>query len=287
MDEQLRQRTEHQDLQYEDEIPWKDIASFLVRNGKLLILITVLLSTVSIIFSLLQPKQYQKQLTLLVKSTSISLSNPRIPSPTMDIHQIGAIAVKFLQNVNLQQTTANSKYDPTTQQIDLTLLAPNASALTNAGTKVVNHLEIGLGKILSNSVETSLIATEMELKRSQRILEQLKQQSSQFSPTNESRLGALETQRALQLANIAQLEFDKQYLEQAQKNLAAFTNQVISIQILSESDIPPQSRSLVKVLLIAIIASFLVSVLVVLIRDQILRLKHELAQQKPQGSSSV
>ena len=287
MDDQLRQHTKHQDLQYEDEIPWKDIASFLVRNGKLLILITLVLSTASIIFSLLQPKQYQKQLTLLVKSTSIPLSNPRLPSPTMDINQIGAITVKFLQNVKLDQTTAESKYDPITQQIDLTLRASNGSALTNAGPKVVNQLETGFGKILSKSVETSLIATEMELKRSQRILEQLKQQSSQFSPTNESRLSALETQRALQVANIAQLEFDKQYLEQAKQNLTAFTAQVISIQILSESDIPPQSRSLVKVLLIAIIASFLASVLVVLIRDQILRLKHELAQQKPQGSSSV
>ncbi len=281
------EHTQQRATQDEDEISLVDIIRFFSRNGKFIALITVGLSAIAIPLTPLQPKQYQKQLTLLVKPTSVPLSNPLTTFPTMDINQVGALAVKFLQNPKLENTTAEPKYDPLTQQIDLTLRSPSASSLTDAGTKVVNQLETSFGTILGRSLETSQTSIEIEIKRNRQILGQLQQQKTQFSPTNQFRLGAIEPQQAQMLTNIAQLEFDRQYLEQAQKNLTEFTAQVISVQILSESDIPPQTRSPIKVMVVAVIASFLVAVLAATIRDQISRLKDELSRSKIKPSQDV
>ncbi len=269
----------------EDEISLVDIIRFFSRHGKFLALITVGLSVIAIIISLRQPKHYQKHLTLLIRPTSINLST--FPTPVMDINQAGALAVKFLQSPKLDQVTAEAKYDAITQQVDLTLRAPNQSALNNTSSTIVSLLQTRFGDILSKSLENSQISVELQLKKNKQILDQLQQQKDRFSPTNQYRIGALEPRQAEVLASMAQLEFDKQYLQQARKNLADFTAQIIPVQILSESDVPPQTRSPTKVVAIAAIASFLVAILAAIIRDQVLRLKHELAQQKPQGSSSV
>lgn len=266
----------------EQEISLVDLVRFFFYQWKFLALTTAGVSAIVIAFSLVQPKQYQKQLTLSVKPVPIPVS----AFPAIDINQANTLAVGFLQNPKLDQTTTRVKYEPTTQQIDLTLRSPNASVLTNASSKVVNHLETSFEKILGKTLKTSIASLEIDLKRNKQILNQLKQQSSQFSPTNESRLGALETQQAQKVASIADLEFSQQYLQQAQGNLAEFTSQVMSIQILNESNVL-QTRSPVQLAVIAVIASFMVAVLAALIRNQILRLRNELSQQKPHDSSGV
>lgn len=263
-----------------EEISLADIIYFFNRNRKVIALTTLGLSFLAISFSLIKPIQYQKQITLSVRPAPTAISD----FPVMDVNQASTLAVKFLQNLKLDQTTVQPQYDATTQQIDLRVRSPNSSALTNAEPKIVNQLETSFGKMLSNSIQSSLTSKEIAIQRSKRILEQLQQQSSQFSPTNEFRIGVVENQRAQQLAYIAQLEFDKQYLKQAQKNLADFTAQAISIQVLAESDKPQQPRSLVAISVIAIIASFMVSVFAAIIRDQVLLLKTELSEQKPQSS---
>lgn len=276
------QKTEPVNVQDIDEISLADIIYFFNRNRRFIVLTTLGLSLLAISLSLIKPRpiQYQKQITLSVRPAPAPISD----FPVMDVSQASTLAVKFLQNLKLDQTTVQPQYDATTQQLDLTLQSPSSTALTNAEPKIVNQLETSFGKMLSNSIQTSLTSKEIAIQRSKRTLEQLQQQSSQFSPTNEFRIGVVENQRAQQLAYIAQLEFDKQYLEQARKNLADFTSQAISIQVLAESDIPPQPRSLVAISVIAIIASFMVSVFAAIIRDQILRLKTELSEQKPQSS---
>jgi hypothetical protein len=278
----LRQDTEHRDIQYEDEIPWKDIIGFFSRNGKLLILSTVILSTASIVFLLRQPNstQYQKLLSLSVRTT-----RPPVPSlPELDNSQASAIAAKFLENLTLDQITAQTKHDPITKQIDVTLQSTNANALNNASAKVVRQVEMGFEQIVGKSIDTNLSSLETQIQRTKQVLDQLKQPSGQFSPTNDFRLGAPETQRILYVTALSGLEFDQQYLKQARQNLAKFTAQIVSIQILTESDKPPQSRSLTKMLVITVIASFLISVLAALIREQVLHVKQELSKQKPRGS---
>lgn len=278
----MGQSTKHHTPLKADEISIVEIIRFFLDNWKFLALTTAGVSAIAITLSLSQPTRYQKQLTLSVQPAPAPVS----AFPAMDINQANNLAVKFLQNLKLDQTTAQPKYDPTTQQIDLTLRSPSPSSLKDASSIAIRQVETGFAEVMGKSIKTSLTSIDIELKRNKRILQQLEQQKAQFSPTNEFRLGVIESQRAQKFSQMAELEFDKQYLEQARENLTEFTSQLIAVQMLAESDVP-QHRSLVEVLIVAVIVGFLVAVLAAVIRDQILRLKHELSQQKPQGSSGV
>lgn len=278
----MGQSAKHHTALNVEEISIVDIIRFFLDNWRFLGLTTVGVSVIAVTLSLSQPTRYQKQLTLSVQPAPAPVS----AFPAMDINQANNLAVKFLQNLKLDQTTALPKYDPTTQQIDLTLRSPNRSSLKDARPIAIRQVETGFEEVMGKSIKTSLVSIDIELKRNKRIIQQLELQKAQFSPTNEFRLGVLESQRAQKLAHLAELEFDKQYLEQARKNLTEFTSQFIAVQMLTESEVP-QRRSLVEVVVVAVIAGFLVAVLAAIIRDQLLRLKHELSQQKPQGSSGV
>ncbi|MEQ8957972.1 MAG: hypothetical protein RLP02_08625, partial [Coleofasciculus sp. C2-GNP5-27] len=160
--------------------------------------------------------------------------------------------------------------------------------LAEAGSQVSTLLQQEFQGIFGQAIANSLFSTELEITKQQQVLEQLEQQIAQVRDSNSIeperirttlRLEALETQRAGVLARIASLEFDKQYLEPAQENLAEFTSQIISIQLLSESKVEP-TRSIVQIAVLAAIASFMVAILAAIIRDQARRLKDELSQKK-------
>lgn len=279
------QQVESKEIHSEDdELSLVDIIRFFSRNGKLILLTTVGLWATAIALSLLQPKpaQYQKQLSLSVRAARAPVS----AFPDMDDNQASALAVKSLENLKLDQVTAQTKYEPTAKQIDVTLQSPNPNALSDTGSKTVRQIETGFEQIVGQSVDTTLFSLETEIQKNKQILNQLKQPITQFSPTNEFRLGATETQTEY-LATLTGLEFDKRYLEQAQKNLAEYTAKLISVQILTESDKPPQSRSLVQLAVIAAIGSFILAVFTALVRDQVLRLKKELSRNKIEGSQDV
>lgn len=276
------QPTEPGRVQDEDDIYLVDIIRFVRRNRKFLLLTTVVLSAIAIPLSLLQPKPYQKQLTLSVKPLPVPLT----AFPALDVNQAGTLAVNFLQNSKLNPTVVSPTYDPVTQQINLVMRSLDSSSLDSAGSSVASQLKTGFENIMEQSIQTSLTTTQLQLKRKQRVLDLLEQQKAKFSPTNEFRLGMVESFRVQPLADIAQLEFDKQYLEQAQKNLAEFTAEFISIQILAES-VTPQTRSPVPIAVVSVIASFIAAVFAALIREQILRLRDELSGNKIDGSQNV
>lgn len=267
----------------EDEISLLDIVHFFRFNGKFILLTTVGLSAIAFVFALFQSKQYQKQLTLSVKPLPVPVSQ----LPGLDANQASNLAVEVLQSQPLDQITVQPKYDTATQQINLTLQSPNPNALATATPEIQNQLEKDFQEELSTTVEVSLNFLEFELNKAQKVLTQLEQQIAQFpSNSNTERLEALETQRAQQAATIPALEFDKQYLEQVRDNLVEFTPQAFSIKILTESAVH-QTHSLVKIAILAIIASFMVAILAAIIREQILRLKAELSKNKIDPSQDV
>jgi hypothetical protein len=292
----LLEHTQKTAIQDEDEISLVDIIRFFSRNGKFLLLTTLGLSAIAIILALLQPKQYQKQLTVSVKPVPFFLStslNPNL-SVDLDINQAGSFALTLLQNQPLNQITATSKYTTATrnnipsQQIDLTLKSSNPAALKAAGPKILNQLKVGLQKTVESTVQANRIRIEQELKRFKQLLAEMEKQIAQ-TPKDTSaivpnpRLQALEQQRSRYIESITSLEFDKQNLLQAQKNPAEFASRVILVQILAESPVRP-GRSPVMVALLAVIASFMVAVLAAIIRDQVLRLQGETS--KPEITSS-
>lgn len=266
-----------------DEISLVDIVRFFIRHGRLITLMTVVLSAIAISFSLLKPQSYQKQLTLSIKPLAVPIPGA---IPELDSNQANTLAVEFLQNQPLAQITAQPQYDATTQKISLLLRSPSPERLTTANSEIQKQLQTQFQETLGQTLQTSLTSVEIQLKKNQQVLAQLERQTAQSTPTNEVRQQALETQRASRVANIAELEFDKQYLEQAQENLAEFAAQAISIQILAESNLPP-TRSPMPVIIIALIASFMVAVFAAIIIDQIPRLKKDLLQEKSRGSSNV
>lgn len=279
------EHNKHRLLENEDLAPLVDIIQFLHRHMKFLGVTTVVLSAIAIALTLLSPKPYQKQLALRIKTTYFPLSVQSF-FPAIDVNQTGALALEFLKSAKLDQITATARYDAETQKIDLNLESPNASALSTASPKIISQLRTRFQQPLRQSVETSLVATELQLKKQKQILPQLALQIARLPPTNTPKLEALETERAKSVAAIAALQFDKDYLQQSKKNLSDFTAKVLSIQLVSESDVQ-QTRSSGQMVVVAVTASFIVAVLAAIIRNQLPRLKNELSQRKIDRSTDV
>jgi len=285
----LVEHTEHKATQDEDEISLGDIIRFFSLNGMFVLLTTLGLSAIGIILFLLQPKQYQKQLTLSVKPVPIPLSTGAFPA--VDINQVSALAVTLLQKPSQADISSTAKYEPASQQINLSLESRNANALTAADSKILSQLETGFQKTLIASLKDFRIRLELELKRNQETLAQLEKQIAQ-TPNNSSatvpnpRMQGLEAQRSGYVTRIATLEFDRDYLKRAEKNLAEFSSQVMSIQILTKSEVQ-QTQSLAQIAVLAVLASFMVAILAAIIRNQVARLHNEPSMQKIKGKNDV
>lgn len=287
------QHAEAKSIQDEDEISSEDIIRFFSRNAKLIGLITLGLSVIAIALSFLTPKQYQKQLTLLVKSTPISLSVQPLSAqsfPSIDVTQtsaLAALAAQLFNSIQIDQVTAQAQADIQTPQINIYLQSANATALNLASAQILSQIKAKFQAPVSQTLETSLTATELQLKKQKQILPELEQKIAQLPSTDTAKLQALETKRAESVAAIAALEFDKDYLEQSQKNLANFTAKVVSVQILKESNVQPIS-SLKQVVVVAVITSFIAAVVIVIIREQIARwIKDKRSEQKIHGTTDV
>jgi hypothetical protein len=285
----LVEHTEHKATQDEDEISLGDIIRFFSLNGMFVLLTTLGLSAIAITLFLLQPKQYQKQLTLSVKPVPISLSTGSLPA--LDVTQASTLAVTLLQNPSQGDISSTAKYEPATQQINLSLKSRNPNALTAADSKILSQLETGFQKTLEASFKDFLIRLELELKRNQEILAQLEKQIAQ-TPNNTSatvpnpRMQGLEVQRSAYVTRMTTLEFDRDYLKKAEKNLAEFTSQAMSIQILTKSEVQ-QTQSLAQIAVLAVLASFMVAMLAAIIRNQVARLHNEPSMQKIKGKNDV
>ncbi|NEQ23482.1 MAG: hypothetical protein F6K28_30885, partial [Microcoleus sp. SIO2G3] len=235
----------------------------------------LVLSSAAIALSLLNPKQYQKQLTLSVQSTFIPLSSQ--PLPFIDINQAGALTVDFLGSSQLEEITVTARYDIETRKIGLNLQSPSAKALDAVAPKIVSQLKTKFQEPLNQSLTISLTTTELQLEKEKSILPELQRTIAQLPPTDRGKLDALEAEQAQAAADIAALEFDKDYLEQSQKNLPEFTAKIMSVQVVSESEVQ-ETRPSGQMAVIAVIASFMVAVLAAIICDQVARIKNDLSQ---------
>lgn len=304
----ILQHTKPMQTQDEDELSLVDIIRFFSRNRKFLMLTTAGLSAIAIILSALQPKQYQKQLTLSVKAIPLPLSQPTLG---LDANQLSARSVESLKDRsredrsreqsgsnsrdNVAKMIARPRYDPVNQRLDVGLRSSDKGLLKAAGPQVISQIKSEFQDLLGETIETNITSIEFQIARNQRALGKLEEQISKLRLPNLSssqelrtvpRLEALETQRVNYITAISNLEFDKEYLEQAQKNLDEFASQAISVQVLIESDIQ-QPRSLIQVAVVAVIASFFVAVFAAVIRELMGRLIDELPQGKPQPSKEV
>lgn len=276
-------KNEYRETQ-DDEISLTEVRQFFRNNWKFIGLTTVVISAIAIPISLLKPQHYQKQVTLAVEPVPLTIAGQ--PLLQMDATQASNLVVKFLKNQKLDSISAQPQYDPINQEINLALQSPNANSLQGITPKLVSQLETELQNRIEQAIENRQTTVEQEQDKRRQVLSHLDQQIKQAPANNKARRDALEIQRVQMDTAIASGEYDKKYLEQLHKNLSKLTSEFISVQILKESEILT-TRSIKQIAVIAIIASFMVAVFAAIVRDQILRLKHELSQEKPLDRSGV
>ncbi len=266
---QLFEKPKHKSIQGGDEIGLGDILQFIILNGRFLALTTIVLSAIAIPLLFLQPRQYQKQLSLSVSSAPISATER---TPALDAKRAGALAAGFLRNPKLSKITAQPKYNTQKQSVDLTLQSSDTNALSAATPKILKHLKRSFQKPISEILETTLITTEQKIQRNQKIVAQLEQRTAQSPRNNNAKQQdlqkALRAEQARTVAAMTVLEVDKDELKHNQRNIADFTTQVISVKVLSESDVEP-TRSLQQQAVIAVIASFMAAVVAAIISQKV------------------
>ena len=300
------QNTKVREMEAEGELSLADIIQFFNFNLKFLGLTTVCLSAITIILPIFLLKQYQKQVTLLVKPVQAFISKP---IPSLDVNQINTV-VELLQSKSREQLqpdagkiTTKAKYNPTTQRLEVSLRSSNPSLLDVATPKLINQLKTEFPATLKQTIQTSITSTELQIERNQASVAFLEKQvgklrfSSNLANPQEiqtssqetrtlARLEALERQRANYLTAIATLRYDTEYLEKVQKNPVEFADKVIAVQMLSESGVR-QTPSLLQIAVFAVVASFMVAVFAAIIRNHVAPLKKELYKHKVDSSKGV
>ncbi|NEO26603.1 MAG: hypothetical protein F6K03_06830 [Kamptonema sp. SIO4C4] len=279
----------------DEEISLVDIIRFFARQGKLILFTTLGLTALAVAYTLIQQSapSYQKELTLTVEPTAIPFSgNSGVSLPTYsNSSQANTAAIEFLNTQETETVDLNAVYEEETGEVILTLQSPTPEPLPTQSEQVLEQLQQDLQTALKKDILRNLAQLETRLSREQAILREIEAEIAQTPPVEANvdnpRLSSLESQRTRQLALLADLEFDQNYLQEALTDLEDFTQQVYSIEIEEESEIQQQSsRSPLQVGILAFIAGFMVSVLIAIIQEQIPQIRAELAKstaEKPEN----
>ena len=272
----------------EDEISLIDILLFFRKNWIFLIVTTLGLSTLTTMVFLSQPQKYQKKLALQIQPNPIKISPNLLPNlsiPQLDNNQAGQLAVTLLGNQKLDQITSQSRYDNVTQQVNITLKSTNSQALKDIVQRLLDQIKTSFQPEIQDNLEQSLDTVELELNKNQQILKQIEMQIAQSSSEDKARLEALEEQRANIFVSNTALEFDQQYLEKVESDIPGFTKKVLSIEVLSQSKVE-QTNSLLQLIILSLIASFIVAVVTGIIRSRISDIQIELAKREVESKNS-
>ena len=272
----------------EDEISLIDILLFFRKNWIFLVVTTLGLSALTTIIFLSQPKKYQKKLALQIQPNPIKISPNLLPNlsiPQLDNNQAGQLAVTLLGNQKLDQITSQSRYDNVTQQVNITLKSTNSQALKDIVQRLLDQIKTSFQPEIQDNLEQSLDTVELELNKNQQILKQIERQIAQSSSEDKARLEALEEQRANIFVSNTALEFDQQYLEKVENDIPNFTRKVLSIEVLSQSEVE-QTNSLLQLTILSLIASFMVAIVTGIIRSRISDIQTELAKREVKSNKS-
>jgi hypothetical protein len=261
-------KTEH------DEITFADVVRFVRRNWKLLALLTVLLSVISVALVLLLPRQYQKDVALSVglgpSELRVMAEGMALPTP----EQIGSSAASSLQGEALPEVRVNPTYDAPTNQIKVALSSPDMGALEGATPQLVALLEPGLSRRYEGEfddvLEMQLIRAEREVEVKSNALDSIEQRTQEAS--SEDELGALVGQRESVLSAIAEEEAKREDLEQAREDLSQVIADSLAIEVVSESAVR-QARPPAALVLLAVVGSLAGAIALTLAREVLARRK--------------
>lgn len=261
-----------------DEIVLSDILGFFRSNWKLIGLLTLLFSALAIGLASLLPDQYNKRVTLAVRPVpsdlQISLGQP----PVMTPKPAGDLAVAYIQNADLGSVDASPSYNNVTQWVEVALQSRDSDALKDVGPTLVEAVESSFQSNYETAfraaVETETARLERTVEDQREALATLDRQIEQVEPAQTGgtedvaaivRLQVLETQRADQTAALAADENRSAYLGEALQDLPERARDATSVEVLEESG-TPQSRSLAPLMILTVLFSFVLAVIVAIIR---------------------
>lgn len=254
------------------EITFADAVRFLRRNWKLLGLLTLLLSVISVGLVLLSPREYQKEITLVVS-----------PAPTelyslVDIAQLGTPeeiqtpAVNSLQGQNFGGVEVNSTYDVPSGEIRLLLRSRDADAMAEASPEIVSALEAALEeryeRYFDNALNKMITAEEREVETLNAALNRVEERSGGGSSDSEAEeeQRVVELERVFLLAQTDVAEAGLEDLRQAREDLPRLNAETVFVPVLSESDVQ-QNRTTGALVPLAIGVSFAAAVVLALARE--------------------
>lgn len=266
-----------------DEISLIDVILFFQKHWRFLGIVTLLLSLGITGMALSKPKNFTQKLTIAIELnlTNIQLQNidiGQIPR-NIDLPKVNNLGVEFLTNLENDKVDLQATYNAENQNIDITLTSSQTTDLTDKSDHIITQLQNSFKEKIKSDLDNSLQSLNRNIQKNELILKDLERQISQSS-NNVPRLEALELQRTAYIINLSSLKVDRQFLDNSKVNIAEFTEKVLPVKIIKKSPIEQQSSSLLKVYILAAIASFMVAVFSAVILEQIKSLKQELTQNQ-------
>lgn len=266
-----------------DEISLIDVILFFQKHWRFLGIVTLLLSLGITGMALSKPKNFTQKLTIAIELnlTNIQLQNidiGQIPR-NIDLPKVNNLGVEFLTNLENDKVDLQATYNAENQNIDITLTSSQTTDLTDKSDHIITQLQDSFKEKIKSDLDNSLQSLNRNIQKNELILKDLESQISQSS-NNVPRLEALELQRTAYIINLSSLKVDRQFLDNSKVNIAEFTEKVLPVKIIKKSPIEQQSSSLLKVYILAAIASFMVAVFSAVILEQIKSLKQELTQNQ-------
>lgn len=275
-------RDSHYQSSSDDEISLADIIRFFLRNLTLIGLITVGFTGLAVAYSLTRPANYQQKSVLSIQANPIKLADRTFPAENNA--NLNNLVISALSNQSNSSIQASSAFDPGTQQLTVTANGAELETLKTFSADLPTFIQGTLRSHLNQQVLATITAADIEQNRANEALAQLNQQINTIGPSLDNssvaaiaRLNALEEQRAILTTNLALRQADSRYLNEAKASPQAFVDKVVSVSVLAQSDVEKlgvQKRSLV---LIAI-TSFIMAVLVAIVREQLVLISHADAQ---------
>ncbi|MEM8638642.1 MAG: hypothetical protein AAGG51_07515 [Cyanobacteria bacterium P01_G01_bin.54] len=196
----------------------------------------------------------------------------------MDLRHLGNWAKTAIHRLELSAAVQATVYHPETNQLTLTLAAPNPQQLdATPGSLVLTKLAERWRAPFQQAIAARVLQLEVQQQQAEQVLGQLDTAIAKLSPNNFPRQGALEAQRAIVLREKAELAFHSDYLADLERNLEQASRDLFPMMIIVEGKITQVKQSPLQVIAFALITGFIVATFVALVIEQWPRWQAELA----------
>lgn len=256
----------------EYEIAFADVKDFFRSNWKFLVLATLAFLVVFIAIILLSPRQYTTRLTMVVTPVPSEFL-VAIGQPVVDQSRANNLAVKYLQDADLEGVSISPTYNITTSEIDVVLQSSSYTALQEAKSKLPEIIESNFQEEykepLEQAVKVRMATLERQIQAEREVMGLMEQRIKEVSANGSddldlAKLEALEGQIANSRAAIDRSEVQIRQLENVQRNLSSLAGELVVAEITGSEG--SRSRLLNLMIPLAVIFSFVMAVVAAIVR---------------------